>query len=176
MEWLFTNLQYFTNPQQSALILTVTEDKFLQLQESDQNNIKYLFFQLSTSTPKSTVDALYQCVMELILFDDPLFMFKVNEGQSFTLNIEKDVGEYDGLKIVARENITKELLTSPVLDPVNNGVDSLKFIDLPLSGGGFYKVNILLELESNGQASGDVETPVGSVYFIVGQDQDSDAG
>jgi hypothetical protein len=49
-------------------------------------------------------------------------------------------------------------------------------IDLGLKAGGFYQVDVYLETDDNGVASGDAETMVAKTYFIVGYNIDSNAG
>ena len=176
MEWLLLNLGFFASSQQIALQQTVTEDEFSELATDVQSDIKYLFFQLSNATPKDTLDAVYNCLMEAILFDADFWIFRVNEGESFIMNIEKQPTEVSGKKIVAREVSTRVPVTLVTQDPVAEGIDRLPVIDLGLKSGGFYQVDVYLETDDNGVASGDAETTVAKTYFIVGYNIDSNAG
>jgi hypothetical protein len=100
----------------------------------------------------------------------------VNEGESFIMNIEKQPTEVSGKKIVAREVSTRVPVTRVNQDPVAEGIDRLPVIDLGLKAGGFYQVDVYLETDDNGVASGDAETMVAKTYFIVGYNIDSNAG
>lgn len=176
MNWLYTNLSYFNEKQQSILIEELTEDAFLSFPESVQSAIKYLVFSLNSNSSASSIQSLFDSIMELLLFEDEIFMFRVNEGQSFDFEVEKTPGQYSDVNIVLRENETGVALSPLDIQPVESGYDVLPVTDLSLSANAVYKINVLLEFTTDGLANGDAKTPVGEVFFVVGEDFDTDGG
>lgn len=176
MNWLFLNLKYFTDDQQSFLIEHLTEDVFLSLEEETQKKIKYLFTKLNTSIPPVVIGEIYDALMKLVLDDEPMFILRSNEGGSFTLIVTKETGTYSSKKIVAREFVSGDLLTTPNLSANDNSPDYLEFFDLPLRGESVYKIEFLLEIEAAGVASGDADSLAGEAFLIVDSDIDSDGG
>ncbi len=164
MNWLQSKLYLFTKSQRIDIISHVTFEKFEQLPEQEQADIKYLFTRINSDTSRKSLDLVYDCLIRAVLYDGIIKVFRVNQGENFDLVIELEEGDdYAPYDIVARENETNQLLAGP-----KAGTDAsdqiLNFVDLPLAAGEFYKVRIQLE-EPNDPEDG--VSLLASVYFIV---------
>lgn len=173
MNWLQTNLRFFTSLQRQNLVNTVTEERFYSLPLDAQNDIIYLFTRITAQTSRVSLDNIYDALVRAVLYDGLVKVFRVNEGEDFSLNIEKyPQDNYTGFMIVARENKTNQIL-SEIKEGTDDSIQSLKFTDLDLEAGEFFKVRVQLEIPDGGGTAGDATTLLCSVYFIVGLDLDA---
>lgn len=160
MDWLNINLRYFTPEQRVKLVTTVTEEKFNALTEDTKTNIKYLFSRIDKTTETSVLNNIYDCVTYAMFYGEPVRVYRVNQGENFTLVIEpKPEDDYTGFDIVARDNNTNTILAQ--IPGSDEPEQPLAFINLDLEAGGFYKVRIQLE------DSGDGISLLDSIYLIV---------
>jgi len=160
MDWLNINLRYFTPEQRVKLVTTVTEDKFNALNESTKTDIKYLFSRINSLTQRGVLNNIFDCITYAMFYGEPVRVYRVNEGEDFTLVIEPDPeDDYTGYDIVAIDNETNDILAQATGTSLYE--QPLEFEDLPLEAGGFYKIRIQLE-----QASVAISL-LDSIYLIV---------
>lgn len=163
MIWLQSKLNLFTSAQRIDIISHLTPSVFNSLDEEEQSAIKYLFTWIGSETSKRSIALVYDCLMTAVLYKEPIRVFRVHQGENFTLVIEPEQGDnYTGYTLVGREHITNKLLASKAGTAGTN--QHLDFVDLDLEKKEFYKVRIQLEESST---PGDGVSLLGSVYFVV---------
>lgn len=175
MIWFFTKLQYFSTDQAIFLIYTLTQSNFNKLDSGEQENYKYLFSKIDSTTSVGMLKEITDAVSKSIIRKIPLVVYDVNEGGNFSIIVKKQDtnDDYTAYILVARNSQTNTILAQK--DAANTETQSLNFDDLNLTENKIYKIRIQLEEDSGaGTTNNEAVAELTTFFLVVANNIDSE--
>lgn len=175
MIWFFTKLQHFTSEQIVFLIGTLTSSAFNGLSQDEQNNLRFLFSKIDSTTSAQIKKDIVSKISDTIILGDTFVVYRVSEGEDFEIVIEKEnTGDvYEPHVLVAREDSLGTILAEKAA--TNSNIQLLPFEDLSLTGDKIYKIRVQLEENTGaGNTNNEALAKLATFFFVVSKNIDSE--